>query len=154
MNENVLQKFQTQMDTTMDYKDDEDVTLEERWDRLRTSAFSAASEILGKPGRKHQDWFDEDDVELDALLDARNKAKVKVLQRKTRSNVDRLAKARSNLQKYTREKKSKWWEAKAEELQRAADKNDMKVFYNGLREVYGPQNGVLPNCLMRMVRQY
>ena len=139
-NEDVLQEFQTQMDTTMDYKDDEDVTLEERWDRLRTSAFSAANEILGKPGRKHQDWFDEDDVELDALLDARNKAKVKVLQRKTRSNVDRLAKARSKLQKYTREKKSAWWEEKAEELQRAADKNDMKAFYNGLREVYGPQN--------------
>ena len=29
--------------------------------------------------------------------------------------------------------KSKWWEEKA------ADTNDMKAFYNGLREVYGPQ---------------
>ena len=35
--------------------------------------------------------------------------------------------------------KSKWWEEKAEGLQQAADTNDMKAFYNGLREIYGPQ---------------
>ena len=34
--------------------------------------------------------------------------------------------------------KSDWWEEKAESLQHAADKNDMKSFYRGLREVYGP----------------
>ena len=28
---------------------------------------------------------------------------------------------------------------KAEELQRATDRNDMKGFYNGLKEVWGPQ---------------
>ena len=34
--------------------------------------------------------------------------------------------------------KSDWCEEKAESLQHAADKNDMKSFYRGLREVYGP----------------
>ena len=42
-------------------------------------------------------------------------------------------------QKYTRALKSEWWEMKAEELQRAADRNDMKGFYSGLTEVWGPQ---------------
>ena len=41
------------------------------------------------------------------------------------------------LQKYTRARKSECWEMKAEELQRAADMNDMKGFYSGLREVWG-----------------
>lgn len=88
----------------MDYKDDKDVNLEERW--LKMSAFATANEILGNPERKHQAWFGEDDMELNALLDARSEAKVKALQRRTRSNIDRLAKARSKLQKCTREKKS------------------------------------------------
>ena len=35
--------------------------------------------------------------------------------------------------------KSKWWEEKAKELQSAADKRDMKAFYTGLREIYGPK---------------
>ncbi|KAF6038695.1 hypothetical protein EB796_002996 [Bugula neritina] len=46
--------------------------------------------------------------------------------------------AKSELQKYTRKLKSDWWEAKAKSLQQAADINDMKSFYGGLREVYGP----------------
>ena len=43
------------------------------------------------------------------------------------------------LQKYTQARKSEWWEMKAEELQRAADRNDMKGFYSGLKEVWRPQ---------------
>ena len=36
--------------------------------------------------------------------------------------------------------KSDWWERKAVELQRADDRNNMKGFYNGLKEVWGPKN--------------
>ncbi|KAK2189058.1 hypothetical protein NP493_115g01018 [Ridgeia piscesae] len=42
-------------------------------------------------------------------------------------------------QKLTRALKSVWWERKAVELQRAADRNDMKGFYNGLKELRGPK---------------
>ena len=35
--------------------------------------------------------------------------------------------------------KTTWWEKKAEDLQRSADNNDMKSFYTGLKEVWGPQ---------------
>ena len=61
------------------------------------------------------------------------------MQTNTRGNRAKLTSAQSNLQKYTRQMKSRWWEEKADALQAAADKNDMKEFYNGLREVYGPQ---------------
>ena len=43
------------------------------------------------------------------------------------------------LQKHTRALKSDWWERKAVELQRVADRNNIKGFYNGLKEVWGPK---------------
>ena len=43
------------------------------------------------------------------------------------------------LQKLTRALESDWWERKAVELQRAADRNDMKDFHNGLKEVWRPK---------------
>jgi len=41
--------------------------------------------------------------------------------------------------------KSGWWERKAVELQRAADRNDMKGFYNGLKKVWDARRSVLFN---------
>ena len=108
-------------------------------------AYQAAEELLGKPSRKHQDWFDNNDKELNHLLQARNETKARLMQTNTRGNHVKLTSARSNLQKYTRQMKSRWWEEKAEALQVAADKNYVKEFHTGLREVYGPQNGGQPN---------
>ena len=62
----------------------------------------------------------------------------RVLQiRSTRSAVQAYKGACRILQKYTQTQKSEWWEMKAEELQRAADGNDMKGFYSELKEVWG-----------------
>ena len=35
--------------------------------------------------------------------------------------------------------KSNWWDEKAEKLQIAADREDVKTFFTGLREIYGPK---------------
>jgi hypothetical protein len=43
------------------------------------------------------------------------------------------------LQERTRALRLDWWERKAVDLQRAANRNDMKGFYNGLKEVWGPK---------------
>lgn len=132
------QEFEEKMEKNMDYTINENAGVEEEWEILKTTASETAKKILGKPERKHQDWFDENDAKLNALLHERNEAKAQELQCKNRATFGRLARARSQLQKYTRNMKSKWWEEKAERLQQAADVNDMKAFYNGLREIYGP----------------
>ena len=102
-----------QMDKNMDYGTD-DKNVETGWELLKTTAYKTANGILGKPKCKHLDWFDENDKELNTLLDEKNKAKEQVLQRKTRASTARLIRARSQLQKYIRSMKSKWWEKKAE----------------------------------------
>ena len=61
--------------------------------------------------------------------------------RSTRSTTAAYKYACRLLQKRTRALKSDWWERKAGKLQRAADRNDIMGFYNGLKEVWGPQKG-------------
>ena len=70
----------------------------------------------------------------------RDQTHQRVLQiRSTRSAVEAYKDACRILQRYAQARKSEWWEMKADDLQRAADRNDMKGLYSGLKEVWGPQ---------------
>ena len=41
--------------------------------------------------------------------------------------------------------KNNWWATKANEMQDAADRKDLKTFYSELRKIYGPRDsGTLP----------
>ena len=78
------------------------------------------------------------------LMAKRDQAHERVLRiRSTRSALQAYNDACRILQKYTRARKSGWWEMKTEELQRADDRNDMKGFYSGLKEVWGPRRNNL-----------
>ena len=73
-------------------------------------------------------------------MSRRDQVHQRVLQtRSTRSTTAAYKDACRLLQKHTRALKSDWWERKAVELQRAADSNNMKGFFNGLKEVWGPK---------------
>ena len=110
------------------------------WTSFLQVVFDTTKASIGKHEKKHQDWFDPNDQILRDLMAKRDQAHQRVLQiRSTRSVVQAYKDASRILQKYTRARKSEWWEMKAEELQRAADRNDMKGFYSGLKEVWGPQ---------------
>lgn len=68
-NERVLQEFHKQRDKAMVYKNDNCLTLAERWDSFKISTLNTAAKVLDRAERKHQHWFDEDDAKLNALLD-------------------------------------------------------------------------------------
>ncbi|XP_030849691.1 uncharacterized protein LOC115927674 [Strongylocentrotus purpuratus] len=118
----------------------EGMAVDQTWASLSKVVYDTASNTLGKPERKHQDWFDPEDSELLILMKKRNETHQRVLQtRSTRSTTTAYKEACRHLQRYTRKMKTTWWEKKAEDLQRSADNNDMKSFYTGLKEVWGPQ---------------
>ena len=52
--------------------------------------YQTASDVLGHPERKHQDWFDE---HLKKLLEARNTARQENLQCSTRLKKKKYSKA-------------------------------------------------------------
>ena len=135
------ESFEQEMDSALaHWEEKENSTPDEEWAALHQVVYNTAKTYLGKPDRKHQDWFDPNDQELQTLMSRRDQAHQRVLQtRSTRSTTAAYKDACRLLQKHTRALKSDWWERKAVELQRAADSNNMKGFYNGLKEVWGPK---------------
>ncbi|KAK2158127.1 hypothetical protein NP493_1824g00026 [Ridgeia piscesae] len=122
------------------WEEKENSTPDEEWAALQQVVYNTAKTYLGKPDRKQQDWFDPNDQELHTLMCRRDQAHQRGLQtRSTRSTTAAYKDACRLLQKGTRALKSDWWERKAVELQRAVDGYDMKGFYNGLKEVWGPK---------------
>ena len=69
------------------------------------------------------------------------------MQISTRRNRPKFVDARRKLQNHTRKLKSQWWEKKAEGIQLAAEKNDMKAFFSSLKGVTDPKRRVPHNCL-------
>ncbi|KAK2167523.1 hypothetical protein NP493_1271g00009 [Ridgeia piscesae] len=108
--------------TLAQWEKKESSTPDEELAALQQVVYNTAKPYLGKPERKHQDWFDPNDQELQTLMSRRNQAHQRVLHtRSTRSTTAANNDACRQLQKRTRALKSDWWERKAVELQRAAE---------------------------------
>ena len=46
---------------------------EENWRVFQNVVHSPAATTLGHPSRKHQDWFDENDDEIESLLEEKHR---------------------------------------------------------------------------------
>ena len=111
------------------------------WTSFQQCVVDTAKAYLDKHDKKHQNRFDPNDQMLRDLMAKWDQAHQRVLQiRSTRSAVKAYKDTCRILQKYTQRRKSECWEIKADELQRSADRNDMNVFYSGLKEVWGSRN--------------
>ena len=135
-----VESFEQQMDSVLtQWEEKESSTPDEEWAALQQVVYNTAKTYIRKPDRKHQDWFDPNDQELQTLMSRRDQVHQKVLQsRSTGTTIAAYKNACRLLQKRTRALKSDWWERKAVELQIAADRNDTNGFYNRLKEVWGP----------------
>ena len=115
--------------------------IENDWESFKTTVHSAALQVLGPATRNHQDWFDENDSRIQALLEDKRQ-----LLRAHQSDPTSAAKKaaytskRSTVQAELRTMQDAWLSNKAGEIQGYADRNDMKNFYSGLKEVYGPSS--------------
>lgn len=75
-------------------------TVDQTWASLSEVVYETASNTLGKPERKHQDWFDPADPELLLLMKKRDEVHKRVLQtRSTRSTTTAYKEACRHLQR-------------------------------------------------------
>jgi len=115
------------------------LNITEHWNKLKSTIRKTCDEVLGHETRKHQDWFDENDLELKQLIDRKREA---FLQLKNDPNSTtkkkKYAETKSTLQKTVRFLKNKWWKEKAGEIQTLADQNNSRAFFKATKEIYGP----------------
>jgi hypothetical protein len=109
------------------------------WEHFKNIVTTTAKTILGPKWRVHQDWFDESDERISQLLQDKNNAFM-AWQNDPRSTSKtvRFRHLKATAQKQRREMKEKWWNNKAEEVQRYADSHNSKKFFSALKIVYGP----------------
>ena len=120
--------------------------IESSWKALRDATYEASLEVLGLPVRKHQDWLDDNNTEVQLLIQQMNDShKAWINDKNSSAKMKAFNKCKSQVQSALRKMNVAWWSAKVAELQEAADRKDSKVFYNGLKEMYGPrESGASP----------
>ena len=113
---------------------------EENWKNLKDTIQKTAKETLGPAKRRHQDWFDENDQEIQDLLDNKHKLHRDYLNDKSDRKKDTYNNARHSLEDKLNHMRNTWLSCKADEIQLAADQNNSKQFYDALKCIYGPQS--------------
>ena len=115
---------------------------EEQWKQMKTVLQETMAEVVGLSTRKHQDWFDEADKEIQELLEKKGFWHNHLLAKPD----DQTAKAAyktacSTLQAKVRTMQNDWWTGLAERTQRYADMV-MCAFYEAMKAIYGPSHQI------------
>ena len=120
--------------------------IEKSWKALRDATHTAATEVLGLPVRKNQDWFDDQNVEAQEQIQKMHQTHKAWLEDKNSSWKKKTYKTcKAQVQKALRQMKEKWWADHAESIQAAFNRKDSKAFYEGIKKVFGPhESGAAP----------
>lgn len=87
----------------------------------RTSILKTSQDVLGLKTKQNEDWFDENDEEIEHLISKKWQTHC-AWQRDITSQAKREAHSRAKaLVRWIRELKNKWWTQKASESQQLAD---------------------------------
>ena len=112
--------------------------LETQWSTFKDTVFDTAKSVLGYSKRKQPDWFDESNHEIKDLLAKKRAAPNACLNDKSfQKKHDQYSWLRSQAQSKIRKIKDAWWADKVVELQGYADQHATKLFFSGLKAVYG-----------------
>jgi len=121
----------------------EDQHVEDAWEDIKQVICKAADNSLGQKSRMVRNgWYDE---ECSEILEKQNKARLKMLQRKTQSNIEAYKEAHREARKVCRKKKKYYEEEKLEELQEKYKRNRLKQFYEGICKI---RTGFQPRATM------
>ena len=91
---------------------------------------SAVLCVKGTKQRKHRDWFDECNEEINELLNQKQLAFTTMLQNKSPEAKQRYQILRNRVQTVTWQLKNKWWKDRAMEIQGYGNSGDSRSLCN------------------------
>lgn len=100
---------------------------------------SAGQKILGLKTRQHQDWFDENDQEIEQLISNKRLTFIEWQMDITcQAKREAHSRAKAFVQHRVRELKNKWWTEKAHEIQHLAEMGETRGFFSATKAIHGP----------------
>ena len=117
------------------YPDD----VEQYWSILKQVCYTT-----GFLKRKHQDWFDENNEEIQSVIDQK-RMPYNIWQNDPNSLLKKqiYLQAKAEVQGRTRTLKNEWWTTKAVEMENLAASNNTRAFFSATKIVYGPSSKAL-----------
>ena len=132
-NEDIKQQFAANLEEKIISEiGDEQVSINDAWNRIRHYVESAATETIGKrTGRKRNHWFDN---ECQEALNDKNAARLNFLNRATRASLDEYRSKRDFARKLFRRKKSQQKRELLVEIERFKNQNETRKLYRNVNE--------------------
>ena len=145
------QAFLNDLCSRLDALEHNSEDVDESWTVFRDTVHSSAMDSLGPVSRKHQDWFDKNDKEIQGLLEEKHQ-KYKAYLRNTSSVSSKTAYSNicKTVQTRLRDMQDSWMRTKADEIQFFADRKDMKKFFDASRQYMVPRAQEPPHSLVQM----
>ena len=139
------QAFVNDLCSRLDALEHSSEAVDESWTVFRDTVHSSAMDFLGPVSRKHQDWFDENDKEIQGLLEEKHQ-KHKAYLRNTSSVSSKTAYSNicKTVQTRFRDMQDFWLRKKADEIQSFADRKDMKNFFDAQDSIWSQSSGTTP----------
>ncbi|VDL87067.1 unnamed protein product, partial [Schistocephalus solidus] len=116
----------------------DNATVVTRWCQLQNFIQPSALKVLGRAHRRHQDWFDENDADISNLLAEKNGLHKAYMDLRTDATKAAFFRCLHLVRQRLREMQDAWIIQKAKEIQRYAERNEMKNFFKVIKAIYGP----------------
>ena len=113
------------------------------WKNFKDQVYSTGLEELGLKQKQHKDWFDDNDTNINALLQEKQRLHGILLNSSPRNKTSAEKAYKDHkaiLQRELRRMKNQWWSNMSYEVQRASDSKDSKTLYGLLNQVFGPSS--------------
>uniref|UniRef100_A0A8D9AN49 Craniofacial development protein 2 n=1 Tax=Cacopsylla melanoneura TaxID=428564 RepID=A0A8D9AN49_9HEMI len=122
------------------------VDVDKMWEAAKSIIMNAANEQIGqKEWQRNQEWFDE---ECKQILETKNTARKKMLNRDTRHNREQYRKLRLESKKLMKRKKREALKEKIIEIDELSKENEQRKFYaavNKIKKKFQPKMNACKN---------